>query len=88
MNIAIDATLLRKENTGTGFYIINLINGLLKTSDDSNSYYIIIDKEFSGLFFDFNGRKNFHILDKKFKNRIQRVLWQFFILPFELKNKQ
>ena len=87
MKIAIDATLLRKENTGTGFYIINLVNGLLETSDDKDSFYIIVDKELAGIFFDFKGRKNFYILDKKFKNRIQRVLWQFFVLPFELKKK-
>jgi len=70
MKIAIDATLLRKENTGTGFYIINLVNGLLETSDDKDSFYIIVDKELAGIFFDFKGRKNFHIQDKKIKKII------------------
>lgn len=87
MRIAIDATLLRKENTGTGFYIINLINGLLKLNDDNNQYYIFIDEDLAAQYFDFNRNKNFYILDKKFKNRIQRVLWQFFFLPFELRKK-
>ena len=87
MRIAIDATLVRKENTGTGFYIINLINGLLKLNDDNNQYYIFIDEDLAAQYFDFNRNKNFYILDKKFKNRIQRVLWQFFFLSFELRKK-
>ena len=105
MRIAIDATLLRKENTGTGFYIINLINGLLKIDgktenktsdiinnnkgddkDSHNEYYVILNERDSENFFDFSKTKNFFIVDKKFNSRIERVLWQFFLLPFELKN--
>ena len=66
MKIAIDATILRSQNTGTGFYIINLINGLLKTSSDSDTFYIIIDNYLADIFFDFKKRNNFIVLDKKF----------------------
>ena len=85
MKIAIDATIIRKENTGTGFYIINLINGLAKIRDD-NDYYIFMNKKFANEFFIFNfENNNFHIINKNFKNRIFRVIWQFFLFPFELK---
>lgn len=83
MKIAIDATIIRKENTGTGFYIINLINGLAKIKD-GNDYYIFTSSIQSKEFFNFES-SNFHIVNKNFKNRIFRVIWQFFLLPFELK---
>lgn len=83
MKIAIDATIIRKENTGTGFYIINLINGLAKIKD-GNDYYIFMNNELSKEFFNFENN-NFHIINKNFKNRIFRVIWQFFLFPFELK---
>lgn len=83
MKIAIDATIIRKENTGTGFYIINLINGLAKIKD-GNDYYIFMNNELSKEFFNFENN-NFHIINKNFRNRIFRVIWQFFLFPFELK---
>ena len=83
MKIAIDATIIRKENTGTGFYIINLINGLAKIKD-GNDYYIFMNNKLSKEFFNFENN-NFHIINKNFKNRIFRVIWQFFLFPFELK---
>ena len=83
MKIAIDATIIRKENTGTSFYIINLINGLAKIKD-GNDYYIFMNNELFKEFFNFENN-NFHIINKNFKNRIFRVIWQFFLFPFELK---
>ena len=82
MRIAIDATIIRKEITGTGFYIINLINGL-REIDDSNEYYIYGNKLMLNDFIKVK-EKNFHIIHKSFKNRIFRVAWQFFIFPFHL----
>jgi len=38
MKIAIDGTIVREEITGTGFYITNLINGLMKV-DNLNNYF-------------------------------------------------
>lgn len=83
MKIAIDATILRSQNTGTGFYIINLLNGLIKY-DKENEYIIFGNKEVIEKFV-FLNNKNFRIENVLFKNRIVRVLWQLFILPFKLK---
>ena len=30
-------------------------------------------------------KKNFRIVHKRFKNRVIRVLWEYFIFPFKLK---
>lgn len=84
MNIAIDGTIIREEITGTGFYITNLINGLVKI-DNLNSYYIFGDEENLKRYINIEDKKNFKIIHKRFKNRILRVLWEYFILPFELK---
>jgi glycosyltransferase involved in cell wall biosynthesis len=86
MKIAIDATIIREEITGTGFYITNLLNGLAKI-DDLNKYYIFGDKQCLEEFIKIN-KKNFIIVNKRFKNRVIRVLWQYFIFPFILKKKK
>ena len=83
MRIAIDATILRSQNTGTGFYVINLLNGLMKY-DKENEYIVFGNKEIIKKFV-FLNNKNFRIENVIFKNRIVRVLWQLFILPFKLK---
>ena len=83
MRIAIDATIIRKEITGTGFYIINLIDGLRKI-DNYNEYYIYGNKWILNDFIKVE-EKNFHIIHKNFKNRIFRIVWQFLIFPFHLK---
>jgi glycosyltransferase involved in cell wall biosynthesis len=83
MNIAIDATIIREEITGTGFYITNLLNGLLKI-DDKNTYYIFGDEKFLKINLG-TEKNNFKIIHKRFKNRIIRVLWEYLILPVELK---
>lgn len=83
MIIAIDATIIREEITGTGFYITNLINGLIKI-DNSNTYYIFGDEKFLKRHLK-TEKNNFKIVHKRFKNRIIRVLWEYFILPLELK---
>jgi len=83
MKIAIDATILRSQNTGTGFYVINLLNGLMKY-DKENEYIVFGNKEIIKKFV-FLNNKNFRIENVIFKNRIVRVLWQLFILPFKLK---
>ncbi len=84
MKIAIDATIVSRENTGAGFYIINLINGF-KEIDNSNNYYIFIDRFLLNYVIEIK-EKNFHIIHKKFKNRFFRIFWQLFILPFQLKS--
>lgn len=82
MRITIDATILRKENTGTGFYITNLINGLGEV-DKSNKYYIFGNKYLlEGLVKVEND--NFEIIHRSFKNRFFRIFWQLFIFPFSL----
>ena len=83
MKIAIDATILRSQNTGTGFYVINLLNGLMKY-DKENEYIVFGNKEIIKKFV-FLNNKNFRIENVISKNRIARVLWQLFILPFKLK---
>ena len=83
MKIAIDGTILKEQITGTGFYIINLIAGLIKI-DDENDYFIFTDEIVYRSFIKID-KSNFHLVHKKFKNRIVRVLWQWFILPFHLK---
>ena len=83
MNIAIDATILRRQNSGTGFYIINLITGLLEVDED-NKYIIFGDKEIINKLVYIN-KKNFTLENAKFKSRIIRVFWQLFVLPFKLK---
>ena len=83
MRIAIDATIIRKEITGTGFYITNLINGLIKI-DNLNNYYIFGDEQYLRKYIKID-KDNFKVVHKRFKNRIIRVLWEYFIFPFELK---
>lgn len=84
MRIAIDATILTRENTGTGFYIINLINGLKRTNDKKNEYYIFVNRNLVGDILDISG-ENFHVINVDFKPRFFRVIWQFFFFPFTLK---
>jgi len=83
MRIAIDATIIRKEITGTGFYITNLINGLIKI-DNLNNYYIFGDEQYLRKYIKID-KDNFKVVHKRFKNRIIRVLWEYFIFPFKLK---
>jgi len=83
MRIAIDATILRSQNTGTGFYIINLITGLLNVDND-NEYIIFGDKKIIDKLVLLD-KKNFSIENVKFKSRILRVFWQLFILPSKLR---
>ena len=85
MKIAIDATIIRKENTGTGYYIINLIDGLT-CLDIKNTYkfYIFIDKNFLN-YLSILPVDRFIIIHKRFKNRFFRIFWQLFIFYFELK---
>jgi glycosyltransferase involved in cell wall biosynthesis len=84
MNIAIDATIIREEITGTGFYITNLINGLVKI-DSLNDYYIFGDEENLKKYINIEDKNNFKIIHKRFKSRIIRVLWEYFIFSFKLK---
>lgn len=83
MRIAIDATIIRKEITGTGFYIVNLLNGLVRYGA-SHEYFIFCDKDLLADYIEIN-KDNFHIIHKRFRNRIFRVFWQYFIFPLELK---
>lgn len=84
MRIAIDATILSNENTGTGFYIINLIKGLGKIKDKNLQYYIFVKKDLVPDVVDITG-DNFHIIDINFKPRFLRVIWQFLFFPFTLR---
>ena len=84
MRIAIDATILSNENTGTGFYIINLIKGLGKIEDKNLQYYIFVKKDLVPDVVDIAG-DNFHIIDIDFKPRFLRVIWQFLFFPFTLR---
>ena len=84
MKIAIDATIIRDEITGTGFYITNLINGL-KEIDNLNHYYIFGDEKYIIKHINLKGIENFKIIHKRFKNRFIRVLWEYFILPLSLR---
>ncbi len=90
MNIAIDCTIIGDEITGTGFYIINLINGLAKVSNvDENQnkrikYFLFGSEKHLKKFLKIN-KENFTVINKNFKNRILRVLWQYLFFPFELK---
>lgn len=83
MRIAIDGTIIREEITGTGFYITNLINGLMKV-DDENQYFIFGDEKHIKKYVNIT-KDNFKVVHKRFKSRVVRVLWQYFIFPFELK---
>lgn len=83
MKIAIDGSIIGEEITGTGFYITNLINGLIKI-DNLNNYYIFGDEQYLRKYIKID-KDNFKVVHKRFKNRIIRVLWEYFIFPFELK---
>ena len=74
MKIAIDATIIRKENTGTGYYIINLIDGLT-CLDIKNTYkfYIFIDKNFLN-YLSILPVDRFIIIHKRFKNKFKDIL--------------
>lgn len=86
MKIGINATLVKEQNSGSGFYIINLINSLTKF-DKKNEYYIFINRNFYDVFIK-NKKSNFIVIDKRFKNRIIRVLWELLILPFEIRKRK
>ena len=86
MKIAIDATIVRKENTGTGFYILNLLNGLLKI-DAKNEYIIFIDENVAKNMLKLE-KSNFKIVNKVFRYKLTRILWQLIILPIVLKKKK
>ncbi|MHB8276106.1 MAG: glycosyltransferase family 4 protein [Candidatus Humimicrobiaceae bacterium] len=86
MKIAIDATIVRKENTGTGFYILNLLNGLLKV-DAKNEYIIFIDESVARNMLKIE-KNNFKIVNKVFKYKLTRILWQLILLPMILKKKK
>lgn len=86
MKIGIDATLIRKENTGSGFYIINLIDAVSRL-DRKNVYYIFTNKDSFELFIK-EKQPNLIVIDKKFRGRFSRVLWEFFILPFEIRKRR
>jgi len=86
MKIAIDATIVREENTGTGFYILNLLNGLLKI-DEKNEYIIFIDESVAKNMLKIK-KSNFKIINKVFKYKLTRILWQLLILPMVLKKKK
>ena len=86
MKIAIDATIVREENTGTGFYILNLLNGLLKI-DAKNEYIIFIDESVARNMLKIK-KHNFKIVNKVFKYKLTRILWQLIILPMVLKKKK
>ncbi|MBC8390244.1 MAG: glycosyltransferase family 4 protein [Actinobacteria bacterium] len=84
MKIAIDATIVRKENTGVGFYVINLLSGLCR-ADDHNEYYIFMNKNLLSEL-SIIKKKNINIIHKNFKSRFFRIFWQLFILPFNLRS--
>ncbi|MCL4385561.1 MAG: glycosyltransferase family 4 protein [Actinobacteria bacterium] len=86
MKIAIDATIVRKENTGTGFYIINLLNGLLK-KDNKNEYIVFIDGNVANKLLKIK-KDNFKIINKNFRYKFSRILWQLFLLPIVLKKNK
>jgi glycosyltransferase involved in cell wall biosynthesis len=83
MKIAIDATILRKENTGTGFYIINLIKGIQNIHSKDHEFLIYMNRELVGNILDIYDER-INIINVNFKVRFFRVLWQLFILPFSL----
>ena len=85
MKIGIDATIIRTEITGTGYYIINLVNGLKElTLVNNHKFFIFIDRCFLSYFNNLPSER-FIIIHKKFRNRFFRIFWQLFIFSVVLK---
>ena len=88
MRIGINALyLLPGKVGGTETYIRNLVKSLIEL-DSYNTYYIFINKESAGTFEQLASRIHIVLCPVRASNRPARILWEQFILPFQiLRNK-
>ncbi len=82
MRIAINAQLLKRENSGVEKCIYNLIEGLAKT-DKTNKYFIYFHSSLNNTHF----MGNFLLRKTKFPNniRLARIIWEQALFPFILE---
>jgi glycosyltransferase involved in cell wall biosynthesis len=69
---------------GSETYIRSLVQHLLKI-DRENTYCIFINKESIGIFLDTDPRVKIILCPVKAANRPARILWEQFILPFQVQ---
>ena len=85
MRIGINALyLLPGKVGGSETYIRNLVKSLLKLDQD-NTYVIFINKESIGVFQKSAPRLNIVLCPIEATNRPVRILWEQFVLPFQVR---
>lgn len=88
MNIAIDLTATPKNKTGIGRYMLGLLVGLQRQSDD-NEYYLFLHNDDLDGFAITNER--FHLVpvhSRILRHTWIRVLWEQFVFPWRLRKKK
>ena len=82
MRIGIDAREIKRPNTGTGMYVVNLVKSLAKTDND-NHFFLIVEK---GIRLDDDLPTNFKYIEVN-DTRFSKIQDQFFIPLVLIKNK-
>ncbi len=72
---------------GSEIYIRNLVQSLLEIDRD-NTYVIFINKESKGIFSEIIPRLNIVLCRIQATNRPVRILWEQFILPFQVRRHE
>jgi glycosyltransferase involved in cell wall biosynthesis len=88
MQIGINASFLRKPDTGIGQVSRGFIGELIKSHSEKNEYFLYLEKDI-----DFKLPKNFHkrvFLPKLWKrdDLIRKIWWEKFLLPKYVKQDQ
>jgi glycosyltransferase involved in cell wall biosynthesis len=88
LRIGINALyLLPGKVGGTETYIRNLVDGLSRFDPD-NTYFIFVNKESVGVFRDLPPRITIVHCPLRASNRPARILWEQFILPFQVLRRK
>lgn len=88
LRIGINALyLLPGKVGGSETYIRNLVKSLAKLDRD-NTYFIFINKESAGIFRQASPRINIVLCPIAAANRPARILWEQFILPFQVRRNK
>ncbi|HUD08627.1 MAG TPA: glycosyltransferase, partial [Candidatus Saccharimonadales bacterium] len=87
MRIGINASFLRKTDTGMGQVSRGFISELVKSYSDKNEYFLYLEKDI-----DFKLPKNFHkrifLPAWKRDDLIRKIWWEKFLLPKYVKRDQ
>lgn len=84
MNIGINASSISPLMGGASFYVLNIVDALVKI-DDKNNYVIFCKKSDQTVFSSLP--ENFRVIDVAPINTFGRLLWEQTILPFYLCRK-